>query len=139
MVFQMQTMQLVVVDPVLSSSASGLISGLPAYPATLPPHTMSPVGQASPFPEPYLDPVFTQHWPDVRRDRIDLCDVWWVNGREALESRRRDLPHKTAISERHLSKTSLFHQDLAEYHLQSVINDKNVVIGKHLVSTQGKP
>lgn len=101
MVFQLQTMQLLI-GPALSSSAGLPWASWPPCHCPLimqvgppPPHEFYPL----PLSEPYLHSVFTQHWPDVGRNRIDLCDVRWASGREALQPRRRDLWHKTTLSE----------------------------------------
>lgn len=53
-----------------------------------------------PLPEPYLHAVFTQHWPNVGRNWVDLGEVWWVQGRKPLQPSRGDLPHKMGAGEK---------------------------------------
>lgn len=39
------------------------------------------------LPAPYLHSVSTQHWPNAGRNRVDVGDIRWVDGREPLEPR----------------------------------------------------
>ena len=52
------------------------------------------------LPCTHLHSVCAQHWPNVGRNWVDLGDIRWVNGREPLQPRLRDLPHKTSAGQK---------------------------------------
>ena len=58
---------------------------------------LRPKEQPNPSRPPYLHAVFTQHWPDAGRNRVDLGDIGWVEGREPLQPRHGDLPRRSSL------------------------------------------